>query len=63
MLAARDTTASLMTSLLYEFCRNPKYWERCQLEVLTILGSQGVLVHDDVKRLKHLRYAINETLR
>ena len=63
LMAARDTTASLMASLFYELARNPADWQRARAEVIALLGTDGILAFEDVKRLKFLRGAINEALR
>lgn len=62
-MAARDTTASLMASLFYELARHPADWHRARAEVIALLGIDGIMAFEDVKRLKFLRAAINEALR
>ena len=62
-MAARDTTASLMASLFYELARHPTDWQRARVEVIALLGTDGILAFEDVKRLRVLRAAINEALR
>jgi cytochrome P450 len=63
MMAARDTTASLIASLLYELSKHPDVQTRLRAEVKERLGDDMRLSFEDVKHLKLLRAVINETLR
>jgi cytochrome P450 len=62
-MAARDTTASLLTSTIYELSRNQTIQTQAREEILSLLGKEGALAYDDVKSLKLVRAIIDETLR
>lgn len=63
MMAARDTTASLITSIMYELSRNVSMQSELRKEIHTYLEDQQPLTFEEVKNLKLLRAVINETLR
>ena len=63
LMAARDTTASVITSMVYELAKNKDIQERTRAEVISILGVDGDLTFKDVKALVLLRAVLNETLR
>lgn len=63
MMAARDTTASLIASLMYEMSKNSEVQKQLRDEIRDQLGDNGRLRFEDVKHLKLLRAVINETLR
>ncbi|RDW59252.1 hypothetical protein BP5796_12176 [Coleophoma crateriformis] len=61
LLAARDTTASLLGSIFYLLARNPHVWNKLRKEVEELDGQLP-----DYKTLKEMRYlksVLNETLR
>lgn len=61
LLAARDTTASLLTSCVYELAGRDELWTKLRTEVSQLNGSS--ISFEDVRELKFLRAVINETLR
>jgi cytochrome P450 len=64
LLAARDTTAGTLSWAFYELSAYPEKWTRLRREVLSALGGPTrAPTYDDLKNMKYLRYAINETLR
>lgn len=63
LMAARDTTASLITSTVYELACNPEVQEAVRQEVLEFIGQEDRVSFQDVKNLKLLRAVLNETLR
>ncbi|KAA1086774.1 hypothetical protein PGT21_011516 [Puccinia graminis f. sp. tritici] len=66
LLAARDTTASLLSSCIYELARDsPRktaMWRKLKDEVER-LGSGIDVTLDQVRELKYLRAVLNESLR
>ncbi|ORY67418.1 putative N-alkane-inducible cytochrome P450 [Pseudomassariella vexata] len=61
LLAARDTTASLLSSIFYFLARYPTAWTRLSEEVNELHGE-----FPDYEKLKNMRYlksVLNETLR
>ncbi|OAV90036.1 hypothetical protein PTTG_06619 [Puccinia triticina 1-1 BBBD Race 1] len=68
LLAARDTTASLLSSCVYELAREStrktEIWKRLKEEVERLgSGIDGLLTLDQVREMKYLRAVLNETLR
>lgn len=63
MMAARDTTASLIASLMYELSKNAEVQDQLRCEIKERLGDNMRLTAEDIKHLKLLRAVINETLR
>lgn len=68
LLAARDTTASLLTSCIYELAReSPRktgMWKKLKDELERFdLGFDGILTLEQVREMKYLRALLNETLR
>ena len=59
--AGRDTTASLLSNLLFEISRRPDVWSNLQKEVDALSGSQPS--YGQLKNMKYLRALINESLR
>ncbi|KAH9822161.1 cytochrome P450 monooxygenase [Melampsora americana] len=62
LFAARDTTASLLTSCIYELAGRDELWNRLQMEAVGLSISSVVSV-EDLSKLKLLRAVLNETLR
>ncbi|EGG02922.1 cytochrome P450 monooxygenase [Melampsora larici-populina 98AG31] len=62
LIAARDTTASLLTSCIYELAGRDELWKRLQMEAAEISTAAGVSL-EDLSKLKLLRAVLNETLR
>ncbi|KAG9000688.1 hypothetical protein FRB94_005236 [Tulasnella sp. JGI-2019a] len=63
LLAARDTTAGLLSFSCYLLAMHPEVMLRLQQEVLTNFGPSGLPTYDSLKTLKYLRAVLNETLR
>lgn len=62
LLAARDTTASLLSNLLWELSRQPPLLSRLRLEIASQIGSNPP-TYADLKSLRYLRALINEAQR
>ncbi|KAI6003547.1 cytochrome P450 [Pisolithus orientalis] len=63
LIAARDTTASTLTFLVYMLSQHPDVLERLYAEVLSTVGCSRRPTYDDVREMKYMRAVINETLR
>ncbi|RDB21763.1 hypothetical protein Hypma_011093 [Hypsizygus marmoreus] len=63
LLAARDTTACLLTYVTYFMAIHPHVAERLRAEVLGNCGSNASPTFEKIKDLKYMRAVINETLR
>lgn len=69
MLAGRSTTASLLTSTIFELSRHPEVWLKLREEVISCLGAgtspQDLekITFESLKRCTYLKWVINETLR
>ncbi|KAJ7457886.1 cytochrome P450 monooxygenase CYP63 [Mycena latifolia] len=63
LIASRDTTASLLTFVLYFFAMYPTVADRLRDEILATLGSEESPTYDTLRNMKYLRAVLNETLR
>lgn len=68
MFAGRDTTASLLSFLLFELSRNPKIWNKLKLEIYEQFGDGENVQFDKItfesmKKCTYLKWCINEALR
>ncbi|KAG8874188.1 hypothetical protein FRB98_008587, partial [Tulasnella sp. 332] len=63
MLAARDTTAGLLSFTCYLLAMHTDVMARLRREVLESFGPTGVPTYDSLKTAKYLRAVLNETLR
>lgn len=63
LLAARDTTASLLTFAVYLLAMHPDVMERARAEVLNIVGESETPTYEQIKQMRYLRAIINEVLR
>ncbi|KAI6099109.1 cytochrome P450 [Pisolithus sp. B1] len=63
LIAARDTTASTLTFLVYMLSQHPEVLKSLRAEVLSKVGNSGRPTYDDVREMKYMRAVINETLR
>ncbi|KAH9840624.1 cytochrome P450 [Rhodofomes roseus] len=63
LLASRDTTSSLLTSVTYFLAMHPDVAKRLRAEVLDYCGVDKAPTFDDIKNMKYMRAVINETLR
>jgi cytochrome P450 len=62
-MAARDTTASLIASSMYELACNPDVQNMVREEITEYIGQDDSVSFQDIKNLKVLRAVLNETLR
>ncbi|KAK7443501.1 hypothetical protein VKT23_015674 [Stygiomarasmius scandens] len=62
LLASRDTTACLLTYVIYFMAMYPDMAQRLRTEVLEHCG-RGLPTYDQIRNLKYMRAVLNETLR
>ena len=60
LLAGRDTTASLLTTLFFDLSTRPEIWAKLQAEVDQLNGAAPT--YRDIKDMKYLRYVMNECM-
>ncbi|KAG6329054.1 hypothetical protein ID866_10034 [Astraeus odoratus] len=63
LIAARDTTASTLTFLIYTLSQHPDVLQRLRAEILTKVGHSRRPTYDDLRDMKYMRAVINEILR
>ncbi|KAI9810352.1 MAG: hypothetical protein M1827_006319 [Pycnora praestabilis] len=63
LLAGRDTTAGTLSWMFYELSRHPEAVVKLRREIIETVGSSRPPTYEDLKSMKYLRHAINETLR
>ncbi|KAL1999931.1 hypothetical protein VTN02DRAFT_3787 [Thermoascus thermophilus] len=66
LLAGRDTTSSLLSSVFYFLSHHPAIWDTLRKEILDTFGAGGEKEEINFRSLKdlpYLRYVLNETLR
>lgn len=68
LLAARDTTAGLLSFVFFELARNPQILQKLREEIKTAFGEGidadlSVLTFESLKRCDYLKWVLNETLR
>ncbi|KAI1371140.1 putative N-alkane-inducible cytochrome P450 [Hypoxylon crocopeplum] len=61
LLAARDSTASLLSSTFFQLARHPAVWERLMGEVDALGGR--IPEYEALKEMRYLKCVLNETLR
>ncbi|GAM33535.1 hypothetical protein TCE0_011f00495 [Talaromyces pinophilus] len=61
LVAARDTTASLLGSIFYFLARHPDTWDKLRVEVGELNGR--LPDYQTLKDMKYLKSVLNETLR
>jgi cytochrome P450 len=65
LLAGRDTTASLLSSVFFFLARNARVWEKLRREIVGEFGDchrpGNEITHARVKDLTYLRYVLNES--
>lgn len=59
LLAGRDTTASLLSSLFWELSRNPDVWKILCTEVKGLNNQKPT--YEQLRELKYAKYCINES--
>lgn len=63
LLAGRDTTASTLSWVFYEFARHPDVVSKLRTEILETVGKNRTPTYEDLKSMTYLKNVINETLR
>lgn len=63
LLAGRDTTASVLSFVVYFLALHPHVTEKLRAEILQAYGPDGRPSVEDMKDLKYLRAVLNETMR
>ncbi|KAK7029845.1 cytochrome P450 monooxygenase [Favolaschia claudopus] len=63
LFAGRDTTAATLTFLTYCLATHPLFLTRLREEINAQVGEARTPTYDDIKQMKLLKAAINETLR
>ncbi|THV01193.1 cytochrome P450, partial [Dendrothele bispora CBS 962.96] len=63
LLAARDTTASLLTFCVYVLTQRPDICARLKSEISEKIGFSRRPAYEDTRDMKYLRAFLNETLR
>ncbi|THU76341.1 cytochrome P450 [Dendrothele bispora CBS 962.96] len=63
LLAARDTTASLLTFCVYVLTQRPDICARLKFEISEKIGFTRRPAYEDTRDMKYLRAFLNETLR
>ncbi|KAG8959346.1 hypothetical protein FRC00_001704 [Tulasnella sp. 408] len=63
LLAARDTTAQLLSWTCYVLALHPDVMDRLRQEVLAAYGESEEPTFESIKRLKYLRAVLDEVLR
>ncbi|KAF8747683.1 cytochrome P450, partial [Rhizoctonia solani] len=63
LLAARDTTASLLTFTTYLLTQHSNVLKTLRGEILEHVGPDAAPTYDQIKGMKYLRAFLNETLR
>ena len=61
LLAGRDTTASLLSSLFFCLAKRPDVWDKVREEVANELPNGSLPTYDQLKSIKYARYCINES--
>lgn len=68
LLAARDTTAGLLSFCFFELARNPEVLKRLRDEIVSAFGEGenpdlSLVTFELLKRCEYLKWVLNETLR
>ncbi|KZT30241.1 cytochrome P450 monooxygenase CYP63 [Neolentinus lepideus HHB14362 ss-1] len=63
LLAARDTSACLLTFVTYFMAMHPEVTRRLRAEVLHHCGPTGIPTYENIRNLRYMRAVIHETLR
>ncbi|KAF3985831.1 hypothetical protein FT663_01956 [Candidozyma haemuli var. vulneris] len=68
LVAARDTTAGLMSFLFFELSRNPAVFQKLRAEIVEAFGEGedadlSKMTFESLKKLEYLKWVLNETLR
>ncbi|KAH8808730.1 cytochrome P450 [Xylogone sp. PMI_703] len=67
LLAGRDTTSALLSSVFWLLARNPRVWEKLRTEILNAFGTldspKGQITFSSLKDISYLRHVMDEALR
>lgn len=68
LIAARDTTAGLLSFVFFELARNPKIFHKLREEVVAAFGEGesvdlSKMTFESLKKLEYLKWVLHETLR
>lgn len=68
LVAARDTTAGLLSFVFFELARNPAIFNKLRSEIVDAFGEGesadlSKMTFESLKRLEYLKWVLNETLR
>ncbi|KAG1903101.1 cytochrome P450 [Suillus fuscotomentosus] len=63
LLAARDTTASTLTSAIYLLAMHPEILSRLREEIISKVGLTRMPTYGDIKEMKYIQAVLNETMR
>ncbi|KAJ5131111.1 uncharacterized protein N7515_007150 [Penicillium bovifimosum] len=67
LLAGRDTTASLLSSVFFYLARDTKAWNRLRREIVEVFGDaknpRAEVTQTKLKDIPYLRHVLNEVLR
>jgi cytochrome P450 len=58
LVAGRDTTASLLSNMFFQFAKRPEIYAKLREEVASLDGR--LPSYDDLKNLKYLKWCLNE---
>jgi len=58
-----DTTATTLSSIIYELAKNPCHVALLREELAPFMGSSGEFLNEKIANLSHLNAVINETHR
>jgi cytochrome P450 len=58
MVAGRDTTASLLSNMFFQFAKRPEIYAKLRKEVASLDGR--LPTYEDLKNLKYLKWCLNE---
>ncbi|RDL35873.1 putative cytochrome P450 alkane hydroxylase [Venustampulla echinocandica] len=61
LVAGRDTTASLLSSVIFILARRPDVWAKLNAEVQRLGGKRPD--YETLRQMKYLKYIVNEALR
>ncbi|KAH9836723.1 cytochrome P450 monooxygenase CYP63 [Rhodofomes roseus] len=63
LMAGRDTTAGLLTFVVYLLAMYPAVAKRLREEIFDVCGANGNPTHDLIRKMPYMNAVLNETLR
>ena len=65
LVAGRDTTAGLLSFVIFELARNPSMYNKLREEILDKFGTSNLqdITFENLKKCEYLKAVLNETLR